>query len=55
MEDQRRETQAASDPTNHVAIGLVLLQCEHGGKAFVKKTIACLPVPLDVAKTRGAI
>ena len=33
---EKRETQAASDPANHVAVGLVPLQCEQGGKAFVK-------------------
>ena len=39
---KKRETQTASDPTNHVAIGLVLLQCEQGGKAFVKKNCCLL-------------
>ena len=35
---KKRESQAASDPTNHVAIGLVLLQCEQRGKAFVENS-----------------
>ena len=35
---KKRESQAASNPTNHVAIGLVLLQSEQRGKAFVENS-----------------